>query len=240
MLELSPVEEWTLRALRCLFRPLLVRIVLWFFVALFIYWLIQRVNTVNTTPGVHRVSLGTESGSCNTLTLLDPQKLRETLKTFALPNKPGSKGDRYRTEALCRSLLESMLGMPLPKVRPKWLVNPSTKRSLELDMYNAEHHIAFEYDGAQHDVYTPHVHNNGSFQVSPVIGQTEGRAVPGRQGHPHSHPMVRGVVSQRDTHRTVFGAAAPESPDSVPVRADAWGAIDFFFIFALGGPHHPR
>ena len=160
MLELSPVEEWTLRALRCLFRPLLVRIVLWFFVALFMYWLIQRVNTVNTTPGVHRVSLGTESGSCNTLTLLDPQKLRETLKTFALPNKPGSKGDRYRTEALCRSLLESMLGMPLPKVRPKWLVNPSTKRSLELDMYNAEHHIAFEYDGAQHDVYTPHFHNN--------------------------------------------------------------------------------
>ena len=27
-------------------------------------------------------------------------------------------------------------------------------------MHNAEHHLAFEYDGAQHDVYTPHYHTN--------------------------------------------------------------------------------
>jgi hypothetical protein len=27
-------------------------------------------------------------------------------------------------------------------------------------MYNAEHKIAFEYDGAQHSVYTPHYHLN--------------------------------------------------------------------------------
>lgn len=41
-----------------------------------------------------------------------------------------------------------------------WLINPLTKRALELDMYNAEHRLAFEYDGAQHDVYTPHYHAN--------------------------------------------------------------------------------
>lgn len=51
-----------------------------------------------------------------------------------------------------------MLGFPLPKTRPKWLVNPTTRRCLELDMYSAEHKLAFEYDGAQHDVYTPHFH----------------------------------------------------------------------------------
>lgn len=50
--------------------------------------------------------------------------------------------------------------MPLPKSRPAWLKNPTTKRNLELDMYNEEHRIAFEYDGAQHDVYTPHYHSS--------------------------------------------------------------------------------
>jgi hypothetical protein len=70
------------------------------------------------------------------------------------------QGDRYKTETVCRELLEHMLQMPLPKVRPAWLVNPTTKRRLELDMYNEANRIAFEYDGAQHDVFTPTWHVN--------------------------------------------------------------------------------
>jgi hypothetical protein len=57
-------------------------------------------------------------------------------------------------------MLEAMLDLKLPKVRPKWLVNPTTKRCLELDMYSERHRLAFEYDGAQHTVYTPHYHLN--------------------------------------------------------------------------------
>ena len=72
----------------------------------------------------------------------------------------GGAADRHRTEALCRSLLEAMLQMKLPKCRPRWLVNPTTKRPLELDMYSEPNRLAFEYDGAQHGHYTPHFHRN--------------------------------------------------------------------------------
>lgn len=96
-------------------------------------------------------------------TLHDPCRLQKTLTLFAeTPPVAGSIGDRHRTESLCRSLLERMLGYKLSihtsvkkneictfshlcvcKVRPRWLQNPTTKRNLELDMYNEEHCIAF-------------------------------------------------------------------------------------------------
>jgi hypothetical protein len=100
-------------------------------------------------------------GSIIDCTLYDPSRLYQTLTNFAvtpITNKMGS--ERHRTEALCRSLLEAMLQMDLPKCRPKWLTNPTTKRALELDMYNEKNRLAFEYDGAQHDVYVPHYHQN--------------------------------------------------------------------------------
>ncbi len=104
-------------------------------------------------------------------TLWNPELLEYTLRRFIQPpSTPGNsgtspwgtwnQGDRYKTEIVCRELLEHMLQMPLPKVQPAWLVNPTTKRRLGLDMYNEAHRIAFEYDGAQHDVFTPHYHTN--------------------------------------------------------------------------------
>jgi hypothetical protein len=104
------------------------------------------------------------SANCvSNCTLYNPGKLYDMLTTFAITPPAGGVdvgSERHRTEALCRSLLETMLQMELPKCRPKWLTNPTTKRALELDMYNKEHQIAFEYDGAQHDVYVPHYHQN--------------------------------------------------------------------------------
>lgn len=115
---------------------------------------------------------GTES-----VTLYDPTRLRAVLQRFLQTTAPADAAtpqrQRHRTEALCRTLLEQgslargapgnpatewMLRIDLPKCRPPWLVNPTTRRKLELDMYNAERRLAFEYDGAQHDVYTPHYH----------------------------------------------------------------------------------
>jgi hypothetical protein len=96
-------------------------------------------------------------------TILDPGRLKDALDFFvgaARGAAADAGGERHRTEAMCRALLETMLQMKLPKVRPKWLVNPTTKRSLELDMYNERHKLAFEYDGAQHDVFVPHFHAN--------------------------------------------------------------------------------
>lgn len=103
----------------------------------------------------------TQEGT-TTPTLLSPERLDEVLRTFMTTGEeaPTRKPARHRTEALCRSMLERMLGFPLPKCRPPFLRNPTTNRCLELDMFNEEHALAFEFDGAQHTVYTPHYHSN--------------------------------------------------------------------------------
>jgi len=54
------------------------------------------------------------------------------------------------SERLCRDALEKLFGLPFKKQRPKWLVNPQTKRPLELDGYNESLKLAFEYQGQQH------------------------------------------------------------------------------------------
>jgi hypothetical protein len=59
-----------------------------------------------------------------------------------------------------RERLGKIFGVEFKKVRPTWLRNPSTKRCLELDMYNEDLALAFEYDGAQHTHYTPHFHGS--------------------------------------------------------------------------------
>ena len=53
-------------------------------------------------------------------------------------------------EFLMRVLIEEHFQMKFPKVRPTWLVNEFTNKTLELDMYNEELRLAFEYHGPQH------------------------------------------------------------------------------------------
>ena len=110
-------------------------------------------------------------------TLYSPSMLQSTLQRFAeVPpvldaGSPGGRRDpatpptgtaseHHRTETLCRAMLEAMLDIRLPKARPRWLVNPTTKRPLELDMYCEALRIAFEVDGSQHEVYSPHFHQS--------------------------------------------------------------------------------
>lgn len=140
-LSLSVAERTVLSGWRCCSWHLVVCLVL----VPVVGWIILRM----------RMSVDGE----NTLTIHNPDRLEDLLRMFAR-NDAGGGSDHHRTEALCRSLLEKMLNMKLPKVRPKWLVNPTTKRCLELDMYNEEHQLAFEYDGAQHNTFTPHYHKN--------------------------------------------------------------------------------
>lgn len=112
----------------------------------------------------------TPLASTSECTLYDPDRLEAAIATFTNPEKLkramsgqiAKDSQRHRGEAFCRQVLEAMLRMRLPKARPKWCVNPVTRRPLELDMYNQEHKLAFEYDGAQHAVYTPHYHGNQS------------------------------------------------------------------------------
>ncbi len=70
-------------------------------------------------------------------------------------------------EEECRRIFQNLFGVKFKSVRPKWLKNPSTKKNLELDGFNAAiktnkgYGLAFEYDGQQHSKYTPHFHKKG-------------------------------------------------------------------------------
>lgn len=56
----------------------------------------------------------------------------------------------FRSEKIFRNLIETTFKKPFPKSRPEWLVNPENGYRLELDCFNKELGIAFEYDGHFH------------------------------------------------------------------------------------------
>jgi len=56
-------------------------------------------------------------------------------------------GDKI-SERVCRATFEALFQKPFPTLRPKWLA--SEKGRLELDGYNEQLRIAFEYHGSQH------------------------------------------------------------------------------------------
>jgi hypothetical protein len=71
-------------------------------------------------------------------------------------NKELSNGEKY-----CNEIIEELFpDYKFDKVRPKWLKNPKTNRSLELDLYNCELKIAIEYNGRQHYEYVKRFHHN--------------------------------------------------------------------------------
>jgi len=72
------------------------------------------------------------------------------LMYFFYIQKQRSKTIKPFKEEECRRILETMFGVPFPKVRPNWLVNPKTGHNLELDCYNKSLKLALEYNGIQH------------------------------------------------------------------------------------------
>ncbi len=56
---------------------------------------------------------------------------------------------KFRSEGACREIFESLFETKFPKKRPKFLGR------LELDGYNKDLQLAFEYQGKQHYEYTP-------------------------------------------------------------------------------------
>jgi|2_EtaG_2_1085320.scaffolds.fasta_scaffold01284_10 hypothetical protein len=63
-----------------------------------------------------------------------------------------------RKEKVFRYVIETMLEIEFSKSRPSWLLNPKTGRRMEIDGYNKENSICFEYQGRQHSIYIPHMH----------------------------------------------------------------------------------
>jgi len=55
------------------------------------------------------------------------------------------------SERIVRNVIEQLFELPFKKQNPSWLVNPRTGRKMELDGYNEEISVAFEYQGEQHN-----------------------------------------------------------------------------------------
>lgn len=64
-------------------------------------------------------------------------------------------------EQRCREIFERLFNKPFNKIRPKWLKNTRSGRSLELDGFCPDEKLAFEYNGIQHEQLTPHWHKRG-------------------------------------------------------------------------------
>jgi len=64
---------------------------------------------------------------------------------------------RFKTEKICRNILEEKLNYKLNKQRFYYDISNS-KNFLEFDGYNAEYNIAFEFHGYQHYIYPNQYH----------------------------------------------------------------------------------
>jgi len=67
------------------------------------------------------------------------------------------------SERICRKYFETIFKKDFPKMKPKWLINPSGQR-MELDGYCRELKLAFEYQGEQHYKENKFFHKTGSFK----------------------------------------------------------------------------
>lgn len=74
----------------------------------------------------------------------------------------------HKSERICRKFFETMFNAKFPKVRPDWLKSPaklSKRFNLELDGYNEELKIAFEFQGHQHYVHSKQWHKKRTLQM---------------------------------------------------------------------------
>jgi hypothetical protein len=64
-----------------------------------------------------------------------------------------------KNENRCRYIFETILNKPFPNLRPKFMKR-SNGRCLELDGYNSDLKLAFEYNGIQHSKFSPRFHKS--------------------------------------------------------------------------------
>ena len=81
--------------------------------------------------------------------------------------KKESDGEKY-----CRDILEEIFSLPFPSVRPKFLKNPLTNRSLEFDCYNHKLRLALEYNGYQHYTF-PNVYHKSETAFRAQLNRDE-------------------------------------------------------------------
>jgi hypothetical protein len=67
----------------------------------------------------------------------------------------------WKGEEKCRQIFEEIFSpLKFTSIRPDFLCYPDTGSNLELDGYNDQLMLGFEYNGRQHYDYTPHFHKD--------------------------------------------------------------------------------
>lgn len=70
----------------------------------------------------------------------------------------GVNKKRTKGEQICLESIEKITGEKFFTVRPSWLINPETKRNLEIDIYNDKLGIGVEFQGYQHYTFPNKYH----------------------------------------------------------------------------------
>ena len=61
-------------------------------------------------------------------------------------------------EKACKRYVQRYFRKSFTKIRPDFLKDPTTKRNLEIDLYNDSLKLGVEYNGIQHYEFTPRFH----------------------------------------------------------------------------------
>lgn len=104
---------------------------------------VRLLNIYNNTISIMCVCGKIKSG--------DLQRVFETKKCIFCNSR--------RSESVTRKIYEKLTGKEFKNCRPKWL------QGLELDGYNEELKIAFEYNGVQHYKYIPEFFHKKGIQT---------------------------------------------------------------------------
>lgn len=93
---------------------------------------------------------------------------------FFSSEEPKKKQLYGKYENRCREIFESLFNRKFPKVRPKFLKR-TNGHCLELDGYNEELKLAFEYNGNQHYKFNPRFHRTINDLEEQIIRDNEKR-----------------------------------------------------------------
>ena len=106
-------------------------------------------------PTPHEVKIDTPK---NTTFVNNFEDLQRNYKEYVPKRK--KMNNESKGEYACRCVLEEIYSRDFIKARPDFLKNPETGYNLELDGYNEDLRIAFEYQGIQHYVYPNYIHKS--------------------------------------------------------------------------------